>query len=196
MKEAAHDGAIDLYFLDESGFLPTLPTSYTWAREGVRAVVPYEASERRRVNVFGALAPFGAHPRLVYESHTTKLGSAAFLTFVWWDVAGLPQPADLADGLRRERPCVIVLDNYSVHHSKPVKAAQPLLAAAGVTFFYLPPYAPELNQIEPLWRQVKYQDLPVRSHTTLAALTDAVDTALARRATEFIHSTTYLCEAA
>lgn len=30
----------DLYFLDESGFAPTMPTGYTWSRAGQRAVVP------------------------------------------------------------------------------------------------------------------------------------------------------------
>ncbi|WP_392961077.1 hypothetical protein [Streptomyces sp. LN245] len=30
----------DLYFLDESGFAPTMPTGHTWSRAGQRAVVP------------------------------------------------------------------------------------------------------------------------------------------------------------
>jgi hypothetical protein len=40
LKEQAQANQIELHFLDESGFAPTLPGSYTWAREGVRAVVP------------------------------------------------------------------------------------------------------------------------------------------------------------
>jgi hypothetical protein len=39
----AIERALDLYFLDESGCAPTLPVSYTWARIGTRAVVPYVA---------------------------------------------------------------------------------------------------------------------------------------------------------
>src|SRR5205823_1331631 len=41
-REAAA-GARDLSHLDECGFAPTLPTTYTWARVGVRPLVPYEA---------------------------------------------------------------------------------------------------------------------------------------------------------
>ena len=188
---------IDLYYLDESGFAPTLPTSSTWAREGTRVVVPYEAPQGRRVNVVGALAPFGPAPRLVYESRTGKLDSAAFLRFLWQDVAGMPAAPDLLPaGYVRGRPCVVVLDNYSVHRSKLVQAVQPALAAAGVRFYYLPPYSPELNAIEPLWRHVKYDELQVRSHTTAEALKAAVDEALDRHAATLQGSTTDLCEAA
>ena len=35
-REQARQGRIDLYFLDQAGFAPTLPTGYTWARVGVR----------------------------------------------------------------------------------------------------------------------------------------------------------------
>jgi hypothetical protein len=53
---------IDLVFLDESGFAPTLPTGYTWARTGVRALVHEEPTKGRRLNVLGALAPLGTDP--------------------------------------------------------------------------------------------------------------------------------------
>jgi transposase len=176
----AAEGLIDLYYLDEAGFVPTLPVSYTWARVGVRPLVPYEASQRRRLNVLGALAPHGAAPRLVYQSATTSIDSAAFLQFVVQAVAGLP----------------IVLDNYSVHRAKPVQTALPALAAAGVCFFYLPPYSPELNAIEPLWGQIKHHDLQERSHMELASLQAAVEGALNAHADELTHSATSLCAAA
>ena len=95
-------------------------------------------------------------------------------------VAALPPV--LPEGYCRERPCVIALDNYSVHHSQLVKDRMPTLEGAGVRFFFLPPYSPEMNAIEPLWRQVKYQDLPERSYKTAQALQAAVDEALTNRA--------------
>jgi hypothetical protein len=91
--------------------------------------------------VIGALAPYGPQPRLTYRSRTGKRDSAAFVKFLWRDVAGLPAPPeDLPALYRRARPCVIVLDNYSVHRSAVVKALLPALETVGVTFFYLPPY--------------------------------------------------------
>jgi len=193
----ARAAAIALYFLDESGFAPTLPPGYTWARMGTRAIVPYVAPQGRRVNVIGALAPHGPRPRLAYQSRTGKIDSAAFLEFLWHDVAGLPAAPDrLPPGYRRGRPCVLVLDNYSVHRSAVVKEVLPALAVAGVTCFYLPPYSPELNAIEPLWRHVKHEDMPVRSYDTADALKEAVDDVLDDHAARLAHSTTSLCEAA
>jgi hypothetical protein len=197
LQGLAADELIDLYYLDEAGFVPTLPVSYTWARVKVRPLVPYEASQRRRLNVLGALAPLGAAPRLVWQSATTSIDSEAFLQFVAQPVAGLPTPlAELPADYQRERPCVIVLDNYSVHRSKPVQAAIPVLEAAGVYFFYLPPYSPELNAIEPLWGQIKYHDLQDRSHTELASLQAAVEGALDAHVVQLAHSTNSLCAAA
>jgi putative transposase len=170
-----------------------MPTGYTWARVGERKVVPYEAPEGRRVNVVGALFAFNpTGPALLFESRRNgqgKYDADAHLRFVH-KVAGLP--AVLPEGYQRQRPCVIVLDNYSVHHSQSVKDRMPLLKGAGVRFFFLPPYTPEMNAIEPLWRQTKYQDLPERSHKTAESLQAAVDAALNKRAQTLRESNTYL----
>jgi len=184
---------IDLFFLDQSGFAPTLPTGYTWGRRGRRVVVPYEAPQGRRVNAVGAFAPYApTGPQLVFATRRKTEGrydAAAHLAFVR-RVAGLPEDATAVAA--RTRPCVVALDNYSVHHAAAVKAAVPALAGAGVSFFYLPAYSPELNPIEPVWRQVKYQDIPERSHSTDTALQTAVEAALTARARRFAKPTTYL----
>lgn len=188
---------IDLVFLDESGFAPTLPTGYTWARRGVRALVRDEPPQGRRLNVLGALAPFGADPWLVWDSTAGKLDAAMLLDFLWHEVAGLATAVgEVPPGYRRVRPLVVVLDNYSVHRSKAVRATEPALARVGVRLFFLPPYSSELNRIEPLWRRVKYHDLPVRSYPTLEALQIAVESALKRHADALTVATNDLPEAA
>ncbi len=73
---------IDLWYLDESGFAPTLPPGYTWARRTTRALVWDEQPQGRRFNELGALAVAGAAPGLVWTSPAGKLDSAAFLDFV------------------------------------------------------------------------------------------------------------------
>jgi hypothetical protein len=183
-----------------------MPTSFTWAREGVRPLLRYEAPQGRRVNVLGAFAPVGPPgqpPRFVYESRLAsegKLDSTVFLDFVCRELVGLPAGVAtldrLPEGYRRVRPCTIALDNYGVHHSTPVKAALPTLEAIGVSFYYLPPYSPELNRIEAQWHALKYNRLPERSFTTGPALKAAVDIALAARAAQLQHSTNHLLDAA
>ncbi len=164
-----------------------MPTGYGWGRLGTRLVVPHHAPQGRRVNVVGALAPDDPKgPRLVFETRRKTEGrydAAAHLAFVR-RVADLP-----LNTATRTRPCVVVLDNYSVHHAHAVKAAVPDLAAAGGSFCYLPPYSPELNPIEPVWRQLKHQDLPERSHPTDTALQTAVEAALSARAHRLQQST-------
>jgi transposase len=46
----------------------------------------------------------------------------------------------------------IVLDNYSVHHSKLFKDVAEIL---NINLIYLPPYSPDLNPIEDVWRLIK-----------------------------------------
>lgn len=216
MTREAAAGKRDLYHLDEVGFAPTLPTSYTWARVGTRPIVPYEAPQGQRVNVIGALAADGPRPRFVYASRrigrptkTTsatagtagtaggRLDSAAFLDFVCRDVAQLPTTWDaLPLDYVRDLPCTIALDNYSVHHSKVVQAATPVLERAGVHFFYLPPYSPELSTIEPIWHHTKYTDITTRSYPDGAALHTAVDAALDKRAATVRTATHHLPRAA
>jgi transposase len=172
-------GLCELWYLDESGFAPTLPTGYTWARVGARALVWDEPPQGRRLNVLGALALNGSHARLVWTSPVGKIDSAVLLDFVCQQVAHLPAPPDhLPTGYRRAVPCIVALDNASAHTSKVVKAAIPALEAAGVTLFFLPPYSPELNRIEDLWRHVKYEELPTRSFQSLDDLRAAVARAL------------------
>jgi putative transposase len=162
---------------------PTLPVSYTWAREGVRAIVPYEAPEGRRVNAIGALAPFGAHRRLVYATRTTSFKGADVLEFIWREVGCMSTPIGVVpEGFIREKRCVVVLDNYAPHHGRVIREQATALQAAGVELFYLPPYSPELNLIEPLWRHIKHEQMPVRSHKTADELKAAVDGALHRAA--------------
>jgi transposase len=63
---------------------------------------------------------------------------------------------------------VIVLDNYAVHCCGVVKDEMPALAAEGISFFFLPAYCPWLNEIEPLWRQVKRLISSTRTCQTVA----------------------------
>jgi hypothetical protein len=183
-------GVLDLVHLDERGFAPTLPTGSTWARTGTRALVWDEPPQGRRLNVLGALAVGGPDPGSVWTAPTGKLDSAAFLGFVWRDVAARPDaPERLPLGFRRARPCVVVLDNYSVHRSALVAAAVPDLERVGVGFSYLPPYSPELNRFEGRWRHVKHEERPVRRYRSLATLRAAVADALDRHAPLPPHTT-------
>jgi transposase len=179
LEAFAAEEAVARRYLDASGFSPSLPLSYTWAREGVRPLLRFEAAERRRVNVLGAWAPLGAQPAFTYTTTTGTLTSAAIREFLWRDLGALPTPlGEVPAGFGRERPLVVVLDNASTHVSTVFKAHRALLAQVDIHLFYLPTYSPHLNPLELLWRQIKYEDIPVRSYRTIETLQQAVCAAL------------------
>jgi len=112
------------------------------------------------------------------EDDLGTVDSEAFLGFVW-SLAG--RPAGASWSWRRERPLMVVVDNYSVHTSERVRLERRALAAADVYLVYLPAYSPELSRMEPHWKVTKYHDLRQRSYANLGALQSAVQVALTRR---------------
>ena len=53
-----------------------------------------------------------------------------------------------------EEPLVLVLDNVSYHHSRPIRALLSLLEPR-VQVIWLPAYSPDMNPIERYWRHLK-----------------------------------------
>jgi len=190
----------------------TLPTCYSWFPIGKVLRIPYEAPQGRRVNAIGIYFSHGPMAgKFEFETYASlpknrakkqrktqsqiaaahgltpeevgPIDSRRFLRFIW-RAAGRPDV--YTEGWKRERPLWIVLDNYSVHHSRLVQDAIPELEAANVFFFYLPSYSPELSDIEPIWNAVKHHDLPVRSHSQVTNLKTAVDDALTTKAAKLL----------
>jgi putative transposase len=102
---------------------------------------------------------------------------------------------DLVEFLLERPPCpvplVIVLDNASLHHSRVVQEALSRLWAKRIYLYFLPPYSPELNEVEPVFRVIKHCDLPERVYTPLAALEAAVDGAYTRFEEKLLAQSSY-----
>ena len=190
----------------------TLPLCYSWSLVGQRLVTPYEAPQGRRVNAIGAYCSHGVEAgRFVYETfaslpkskakkrrksleeeaaaHDLRVEQVAtldgerFVRFVW-RVAG--RPALYQPGWKRERPLVLVIDNYSVHKCERVEQEMAAFADAGITLYYLPSYSPELSRIEPIWHTIKHHEMTKRSYQVLGSLLRAVEEALAQKARDLL----------
>jgi putative transposase len=164
---------LTLAYLDECGFSPSQPVNYSWTLAGTRKPVPYENPCRRRVNAFGILIADGPEPMLLWDKAPRSLTSQDLLTV-------------LQDVPRRGGRLVVVMDNGSIHVSQVIRNALPELNAHGIEFYYLPPYSPELNAIEPVFGGIKHHGLPERRYASVEALMDAVDIAFAE-AEERLH---------
>jgi transposase len=122
---------------------------------------------RRRVNALGAYRPVGEMPTLRFRVYSRTLVSGDIVTFL----------KTLPSGVR---PCVVVLDNVGIHVSKEVQRALPSLNRLGLSLFFLPAYAPELNEVEAVFGVIKSYELPERSYSTLPELMTAVRRAFRR----------------
>ena len=72
------------------------------------------------------------------------------------------------------------MDNYSIHRPKVVKDTCGILRRAGIILYYLPPYSPELNDIEGVFGAIKHHDMPERSYKSLHELGESIDSAFDR----------------
>jgi transposase len=55
------------------------------------------------------------------------------------------------------KPLVIARDNASIHRAWAIPPALKLLEKKAIRLKFLPPYSPELNRIETLWRLIKHR---------------------------------------
>lgn len=173
-KAQAEAGDIMLLFADESEALTHPYLARAWARRGADLRVP-APGQAKKVAIMGAL-DHAARRLLVHTSKTKR--STDFIAFLETldDLYG-PRP-----GVPM-KPVVIVLDNGPIHVSKATIAA---LAARAhwLAVEWLPKYAPELNDIEVVWHDLKAHHLAHQTFTDAEALDRAVHAAVTTLNTE------------
>lgn len=136
-------------------------------RRGERKRIPYENPQGRRLNALAATVEVAGAAELRWLLARRHFDAVDL-------VACLEQLAD------PDLPTVVVLDNAGFHRARLVHEALPRLRGLGVYLSYLPPYSPELNDIERLFRVIKHHELPERTYPTFDALQDAVHRAFRR----------------
>jgi len=163
-KRQAEAGDIVLLYADESEALTHPYLARAWARRGADLRVP-APGQAKKAAMMGALDWLGR--KLTVTTSRTKRSTDFIAHLEALDRLYGPRP-----GLRT-KPVVIVLDNGPVHVSKATLAA---LAARAhwLTVEWLPKYAPELNDIEVVWRHLKAHHL---AHQTFADA-DTLDKAI------------------
>jgi transposase len=73
---------------------------------------------------------------------------------------------------------VVVMDNATVHTAKKIKERIRCWQKRGLYIYYLPPYSPQLNIIEKLWKELKSRWLKPSDYVTADNLFYAVSLAL------------------
>jgi transposase len=144
LKQQAAAGDIRLLFGDESEALTHPYLAHCWAGRGVDLRIEAPGRAKRRA-LLGALDH--ATGELIVLTSATKRSDDFIDLLGRLDRGYAPRPG------RAGRPVVLVLDNGPIHTSK--ATARALAARPWLTVEWLPKYAPELNDIERSWRDLK-----------------------------------------
>jgi len=148
MKNWENKGSGDLHFYDESGFSLDSNIPYRWSP--INKPTPIPANRfAKRINVLGFL---NTKNKDIFSKTTTDK--------VDTDVV-VEHFNDFCKYITKQT--VVVLDNASIHTSKKFKSKIKDWESSGLYLLYLPPYAPELNPIEILWREMKYRKVDINA---------------------------------
>jgi transposase len=124
-----------LLFMD--GVHPTHAVRFScgWIKKGERKEIPTNGSQKR-LNILGAL---DLEKMSLHAKEYKTINGEAIIAFFTYLLYGLPRGV-----------IHVILDQARYHTCKEVKGW--LLLHPRIRVHYLPPYSPNLNAIEPLWK--------------------------------------------
>jgi hypothetical protein len=165
----AQAGEVDLYYFDEAAFSlqPTVP--YAWQPKGERLEIPSQKSGQ--ISVLGVLS---------YDGELTPYVTQGIV-----DSDIVVACMDDFSTKIGDKPSLVVIDNASPHRSAKFQSRIETWESRGLFFYFLPPYCPELNLIEILWRMIKHHWLPVKAYNNFKSLLDTLNHVLANVGGEY-----------
>ena len=167
-KAQAEAGDIVLLYGDESEALTHPYLARAWAKRGADLRVP-APGQAKKVAMLGSLDH--VERRLLVHTSRTKRSADFIAHLEQIDRLYGPKPG------RATKPVVLVEDNGPIHASKISRAA---LAARQhwLTVEWLPKYAPELNDIEVVWHDLKAHHLAHHTFNDVEGLDREIHTAV------------------
>ena len=147
--------------------VPTVP--YGWQPEGETLEIPSRRSGQ--INVLGFLRYDGD-----LTPYVTKGTADSVVVMVCMD--------DFSKTIQG-RPSLVVIDNASPHTSAKFTSQIETWEARGLFLYFLPPYCPELNLIEILWRMIKHHWIPLKAYANFKSLLENLNHILANVGSEY-----------
>lgn len=138
LEYQSQQGQINLYYGDgtcisEEGFVP-----YGWQFDDEDVCI--EVQKGRSATLFGLISRSNDFIYKVSEKNI----NADFIVEFFDDLS-----------LNIQKKTVVVLDNASIHRAKKVTKLLECWQKRGLYIFFLPPYSPQLNIAERLWKEIK-----------------------------------------
>lgn len=155
--------SLDVVYFDEAGFSLKGVVPYGWLPVGERTEVPVTGAHGSTIQVLGFEHEDGTAQTYLHKGYVN--------TEIVIEVLD-----DYCETL--EQTTVVVLDNASCHTSAAFQASTERWAERGLLVYYIPPYSPELNSIERLWKKLKYQLMPADAWERFTTLLQTLTTKL------------------
>ena len=159
--EEAKQGKHTVLFVDAAHFVMGAFLGMLWCV--IRVLLP-SASGRKRYNVLGAYNP-------ITHQAITLTNDAYINASVFCEFLNKIKDAYASTGM----PITLILDN--ARYQKCALVAEKA-KALGISLLYLPPYSPNLNLIERLWRFVKKEVLYSTHYDNFEAFKNSIDTCI------------------
>lgn len=77
---------------------------------------------------------------------------------------------NFVENLPKGEKATVILDNAPTHTSNKFKDKIEAWEENGLTLYFIPPYSPELNIIEILWRFMKYHWIEIKDYASTDSL--------------------------
>ena len=150
-----------MYFADEShcGLTPNIP--YAWQHKNNPILLPSKKSQK--LSVFGLM---DLKCKLYYKTITGGFNSSDIISCIDEFILAITKKT------------ILILDNAPTHRSKAFKNKIKDWQKQDLYIYFLPPYSPELNKIEILWRFIKYKWLPFDAFLNFQNLKELLNTVL------------------
>ncbi len=152
----------EVWYFDEAGFSLTAALPYAWQPVGERIELESRGNQGKRQNVLGFLRWDGGdfYAAAFEGGINNHLVGGCFRSF--------------AAEKKSAKPKLIVLDNAPAHRGEEFEEELEELEKMGIFVLFLPPYSPELNLIELLWKKIKYEWLPLDIYGNYQTMCDGL----------------------
>lgn len=157
LTSASAASGVPIYFVDSVHPQHQTRLAYGWIKRGLRKTIA-TTGKQKRLSVIGGLCLKG-HRLVVQQSE--RVDAHHIQSFL----------KRLRSKHRAQGPIHVIWDNAGYHCSKVVRAYAEKLA---IELHYLPPYSPNLNPIERLWKVMHEQVTYNRYYETFAQFTEAI----------------------
>lgn len=156
-------GGVDLWALDEVHFQQQGSRCRMWIPPEDKDPIVYHHPTRKSVGYFGAVRLRDG--RFLYRREAGRFNGQTF-----WEFLKLFREASAC----ADRRVIVITDNVAYHRAR-VHAAWRAEQSPNFELDFLPPYSPELNPIERVWKLTRRLCLHNRYFAFLESVVEAVE---------------------